>query len=287
MSYEHILVETGDGVGTITMNRPETLNAMIHDLSREVRLALEDLDNRADTRAIILTGAGKAFSAGASLSKDGKNFSRWAERPAAPPEGGILPWEVRKPVIAAINGHAAGMGATWAVMCDMRIMSEEAKLVFPFVRRGVTPELWSTALLPRLVGLARAMELLLTGRPIMGQEAAAIGLVNRAVPRDQVLAQAREMARDIAANSAPNSVELAKAMILEHLGVDMHQVWEREHHALRWSGQHPDSAEGVQAFLERRSPRWHGGLTRETAEDLVPVANRRLVRAPVDTGTGG
>lgn len=205
MTYQDILFDVADGVATITLNRPAKLNAYTTEMGEEVTHAFRDVQRDPDVRAVILTGAGKAFCAGADLEhlkahEQGKNVSKG---PRLGEEDFLrkLPLEIcdfPKPVIAAINGHAVGVGMTMAMPCDVRIAAEDAKLGFVFGRLGILPGLGSTHLLPRLVGMARAQELVLTAKKILGAEAAAIGLVNRAVPKDEVLEVARALALEMA-----------------------------------------------------------------------------------------
>ncbi len=229
-------------------------------MHRELRTAYAALDDSDEVRAIILTGAGRAFCAGAALAPGGSTFdgSRdpavWDERYPGPARE---PYDLMTPVIAAINGPAVGAGITMAVACDIRIAAEDAKLGFVFNRRGVIPDADLLWYLPRLIGYARAMDLLLTGRMFTGKEAAEIGLVSRAVPRDRVLVTATELARDIAANVAPASAAITKRVARQFLEeTDRKAALERERILFRWAGQQPDAREGVEAFLERRQARW-------------------------------
>lgn len=205
MPYTNILLDVEDGIATITLNRPEKLNAYTTEMGEEFTQAFRALERDPKIRAVIMTGAGRAFCAGADLEHlaahaKGENVSKG---PRLGEEDFLrqLPLEMRaasKPVIAAINGHAVGVGMTMAMPADVRIAAEDAKLGFVFGRLGILPGLGSTHLLPQLVGMARAQELVLTAKKILGTEAAAIGLVNKAVPADQVLPTARAMAKEMA-----------------------------------------------------------------------------------------
>lgn len=205
MDYKDILFDLSDGIATITLNRPDKLNAYTTEMGEEVTHAFRDTQRDPEVRAVILTGAGKAFCAGADLEhlkahEQGKNVSKG---PRLGEEDFLrkLPLEIcdfPKPVLAAINGHAVGVGMTMVMPCDIRIASEDAKLGFIFGRLGILPGLGSSHLLPQLVGVARAQELVLTAKKIKGAEAAEIGLVNRAVPKDEVLAATRAMALEMA-----------------------------------------------------------------------------------------
>lgn len=204
-SHSNILVEVEDGIATITLNRPDKLNAYTTELGDEFCRAFRAFERDPQVRAIVMTGAGRAFCAGVDLEHlaahaKGQNVSKG---PRLGEEDFLrkLPLEMRaasKPVLAAINGHAIGVGMTMAMPADVRIAAEDAKLGFVFGRLGILPGLGSTHLLPQLVGMARAQELVLTAKKISGREAAEIGLVNRAVPADQVLATTRAMAKEMA-----------------------------------------------------------------------------------------
>ena len=174
MNLETVLYDVRDGVATITLNRPEAMNAWTPQLSDELSLAMGAADADDAVRAVVLTGAGKAFCAGADLSAGESGFLAGGRSVQGGPR--LMPYKVRKPVIAAINGHAVGVGITYPMLCDIRIVSETAKIQYAMVRRGILPELGSHVLLPRVIGFSRAADLLLTGRLIMGTEAAEMGL---------------------------------------------------------------------------------------------------------------
>jgi 2-(1,2-epoxy-1,2-dihydrophenyl)acetyl-CoA isomerase len=205
MDYQDILFDVEDGIATITLNRPDKLNAYTTEMGEEVTHAIRGVQRDPAVRAVVLTGAGKAFCAGADLEhlkahEQGKNVSKG---PRLGEEDFLrkLPLEIcdyPKPVLAAINGHAVGVGMTMVMPCDVRIAAEDAKLGFIFGRLGILPGLGTTHLLPSLVGMARAQELVLTAKKIRGHEAAASGLVNEAVPADHVLERTKAMAREMA-----------------------------------------------------------------------------------------
>jgi enoyl-CoA hydratase/carnithine racemase len=248
-------VDVKGGVATVTLNRPQALNAWNDRMAAELSLALRACDEDDAVRAVVLTGAGRAFCAGADLSSGGDSFSARAgarpERPAEP----FYPWQLHKPVIAALNGHAIGVGITYPMLCDVRLVAEDAKIQFAFVRRGVVPELASHVIVPRVVGLSRAAELLLSGRMISGREAAAIGLASEALPREEVLPAALERALDFA-NAAPVSVALSKRLLWEGLTASVPDMMAREFRIFRWVTRQPDAKEGVVSFLEKRPPAW-------------------------------
>jgi enoyl-CoA hydratase/carnithine racemase len=268
-AYETILLERRGAVGLVTLNRPERRNAYTGRMGVELQEAFAELEADDAVRAIVVTGAGRDFCVGADLERGGGTFSRTEnfderERPAQPP---LRPWEMTTPIIGAINGSAVGVGLTLPMQWDVRIAAADARLGFVFNRRGVIPEANSTWIVPRLVGVSRAMELLLTGRLFTGAEAAAIGLVSSAVERGEVLPAALEIAEDIAANTAPLSVAVTKRLVYEGLTEpDRNASQARESRAFWWLGRQADAAEGITAFLEKRPPDWK--LSKRTAIPL-------------------
>lgn len=254
-----VLCEINEGIAVITLNRPQRMNAYNRQMGIELNATLKRCGEDDSVRAIVVTGAGRAYCAGADLEKGGDTFDG-ADREqqiAEDRKNRVAPWDIHKPIIAAINGHAVGVGLTMPLQYDMRIAASEAKLGFAFVQRGILPELASTWIVPRLIGIARACDLMMTGRIFRGLEAAEMGLVNEAVPADQVLKRAREIARYIATKCAPVSVALTKRMIWEHLRIgDPDVASRREGSVLYKLGAGPDAREGVTAFLEKRDARW-------------------------------
>jgi enoyl-CoA hydratase/carnithine racemase len=259
MNLETVLYDVRDGVATITLNRPDAMSAWTPQLSDELSLAMGAADADDDVRAVVLTGAGKAFCAGADLSAGESGFLAGGASAQTGPR--LMPYKVRKPVIAAINGHAVGVGITYPMLCDIRIVSETAKIQYAMVRRGILPELGSHVLLPRVIGFSRAADLLLTGRLIMGTEAAEMGLASRAVPADQVLAVATEMARDIAVNVSPVSAALAKQLMWDGMNTSVDHMIMTEGKLLPGLTAAPDSGEGVRAFFEKRAPKWRSRVS--------------------------
>ncbi len=254
-----VLCDIQDGVAVLTLNRPDRLNAWTWEMGALLNEHLRKCGADDAIRAIIVTGAGRAFCAGADLGRGAETFSpedRAAQRERDRRER-VHPWEIPKPIIAAINGPAVGVGLTTPLQFDLRIAARDAKLGFVFVQRGVMPELASTWILPRLIGVARACDLLLSGRILLGEEAAQIGLVNEAIRREDVLPRAREIAGYIATNCAPVSVAVTKRMIWEHLGTGRPELaMRREGRAFAHLGRGVDSREGVMAFVEKRGPQW-------------------------------
>jgi enoyl-CoA hydratase/carnithine racemase len=273
MDYEQIVYEVNDGVALVTLNRPKKLNAMTMQMGAEMGDAMAEADTDDVVRAVVITGAGRAFCAGADLGT-GKGFAAgW---------GGVereyrrmMPMQVRKPVIAAINGPAVGAGLTWPLQADIRYVASDAKLAFAFVRRGVLPELASHVILPRLAGISRASELLLSGRTFLGNEAVEYGVATQAFPAEEVLPAAMDLARDIAVNAAPLPVAIAKHLIWEGIGIDLDDWREREGKLFRMTTRHPDAREGTVAFLEKRPPKWEGSLSKEYPDSLLSPTEPR------------
>jgi enoyl-CoA hydratase/carnithine racemase len=257
--------EVDDGVALLTLDRPDQLNAYTGSMGRDLGAAYRECDGNDAIRAVVLTGAGRAFCAGADLSPGdetfgapGQGFSAAAVDPPA--------WEVRKPVIAAVNGHAIGLGFTLALQCDLRVVALEGKYGVVQVRRGVMPDAYAHWTLPRIVGLSRAADILLTGRTFRGDEAVALGIASRALPAAEVLPACLEIARDIATNTAPLSVAFTKRLLWSSFGLDARAVGRLETQLhLHLMGK-PDAVEGVRAFLERRPPRWELRVSRDWPE---------------------
>jgi len=260
MDYQQILFDVSDGVALVTLNRPEAMNTWTAVMAGELSEALHRCNDDNTVRAVVLTGAGdRAFCAGADLGRGGGTFGG-RDRPPAARETStrptIYPFQIDKPVIAALNGHAVGVGITYPMLADVRIVADNAKIAFAFVRRGVLPELASHVTLARVVGLSRAAELLLSGKTISGAEAAAMGLASRALPQAEVLPAALELARDIAANTAPASVAVTKKFLWEGLTASVPDMMQRESAIFAWLGNQPDAREGILSFVEKRKPNW-------------------------------
>ncbi len=220
--------------------------------------------------AVVITGAGRAFCAGADLSGGGETFTgnedRGPEDDSESRTPKILPWDIPKPVIAAINGHAVGVGATYALSCDLRIVAEPAKIGFVFSRRGMLPELASHAVLPRVVGMSNAADLLLSGRAITAAEATAMGLTSTTTTVHDVVSVAVERAGDMAVHGAPVSMAISKRLLWESMGVKA--MMQREQPLFDWVATQPDSIEGVESFLEKREPRWNLSAINDFPTDL-------------------
>lgn len=263
MPYSDLQVDFSDGVAVLTLDRPAHMNAFSGPMGVSLAAAYRECDRRDDVRAVILTGAGKAFCVGADMAMGTETFAKRDEPEFRADPVSFPAWEVRKPVIAAVNGHAIGIGLTLAMQCDIRLVASEAKLAFAHVRRGVLPDAHSHWTVPRAIGFARTAELFLTGRHVTGDEAAAMGLVSRAMPAAEVLAAARDMARDIATNCAPLSVACSKRLLWESRELTREEVGLRETHYHHLVMGQPDALEGVMSFLERRPPRWSLSVPRD------------------------
>lgn len=257
--FEQITAEVADSVLTITLNRPERLNAWTSQMGAEMRAAFDLADADDQVRAVIVTGAGRGFCAGADLASGGETFDYRARESEGPPRdtGGQLTlriFECRKPVIAAINGPAVGIGATMTLPMDIRLAADDARMGFVFARRGIIPEAASSWFLPRVVGISRAMEWVATGRVFSAQEGLEGGLLRSLHPKDELLDTARTLAREIAENTAPVSVALARQLMWRMLGAEhpMH-AHRADSRGMTSRGQSADAVEGITAFLEKRA----------------------------------
>jgi enoyl-CoA hydratase/carnithine racemase len=255
---EVVLRSIEDGVAVLTLNRPERLNAWTAEMERAYFDLLADCGERDDVRAIVVTGAGRGFCAGADMQElqsigDGGVDEAAAGRDGRPQ---AFPVTIPKPVIAAINGPVAGIGLVQALMCDIRFAAEDAKITTAFARRGLVAEHGMSWMLPRLIGPARALDLLLSGRVVLGTEAAAMGLVNRAIPGDAVLGEAVGYARELATHSSPASMAAMKRQVYGDLERGLEASVEDANRLMVDSFSQPDFAEGVASFVERRDPRF-------------------------------
>jgi enoyl-CoA hydratase/carnithine racemase len=250
---EHVRIERDGEIAIVTLDRPDQLNAFTGSMGRGLGSAYASCDEDDDVRVVVVTGAGRAFCAGADVSGGGDTFrapgAGFTSSPVTPPA-----WDVRKPVIAAINGHAVGIGLTIAMQCDIRLVADDATLAFVHVRRGVLPDMHAHWTVPRTIGFARATELFLTGRSFTGREAAELGIATRALPAPEVLPAALAMAREIAEQTAPLSVALSKRLLWSEVGRDGVGRLETEFHLHLMGGD--DAREGVTAYVERRAPSW-------------------------------
>jgi enoyl-CoA hydratase/carnithine racemase len=256
VTYEDITLAVDGGVAVITLNRPERRNAYRARMGAELGEAYRVCDADDAVRCVVLTGAPPAFCAGADLSRADATFEQPEEATFSAAAVDPPAWKVRKPVIAAVNGHAIGLGLTLALQCDIRFVAADAKYGVVQVRRGVLPDAYSHWTLPRIAGLAAAAEVLLTGRTFDGEEARSLGLATRCLPADEVLPAAIELARDIAVNVAPLSAALSKRLLWQAMDLGPGEVGRLETELHRVLMGRPDAVEGVMAFLEHRDPRW-------------------------------
>jgi 2-(1,2-epoxy-1,2-dihydrophenyl)acetyl-CoA isomerase len=261
-TFEHVLLSVEDRVGTVTLNRPDKLNAFAGRMRQEITQALQRMAEDPDVRVIVITGAGRAFCAGADIGymqkllehKDSDAFAKLVDA------GRGVVTTIRstpKPVIASINGAAAGGGANLALACDLRIASDRASIGQTFNRIGLHPDWGGTYFLPRLVGVAKAMELVFTGDMIDAAEAHRIGLVNRVVAADQLETATKELASKLAAKP-PLALAMAKRALYQSAHESLERMLDIElDHQLKVFGS-DDAGEGLAAFLEKRAPDFQG-----------------------------
>ena len=261
MAYEEIIYEVSEQIATITLNRPDKLNSFTNRMLKEIIAAFDESDADDNVRAVIVTGSGRAFCAGADLSGGGETFAKGgsdvrAKTGVMRDGGGLVSlriFESKKPVIGAINGAAVGVGVTMTLPMDIRLASTSSKFGFVFAKRGIIPEAASSWFLPRIVGISQATEWCFTGRMISADEAKEGRLVRSVHAPEDLLPAARAIAREIAENTAPVSVALSRQMLWRMLGADhpmqAHRVDSR---AINSRGASDDAREGVMSFLEKR-----------------------------------
>jgi enoyl-CoA hydratase/carnithine racemase len=278
LDYQHIAYELDEGILTITLDRAEQLNAFTNTMMLEMIDAFDRADADDSVRAIIVTGRGRGFCAGADLSGGPSTFDanrggRSTDISEYRDGGGRLTlriFECKKPVIGAINGPAVGVGVTMTLAMDIRLASDQARFGFVFSRRGIVPEACSTWFLPRIVGIQQAAEWVYSGRVFNAQEALAGRLVRSVHPHADLLPAAREIAREIAQNTAPVSVALSRQMLWRGLVADHPmQAHMADSRGILVMGQSPDVREGVAAFLEKRAPKFTMSVSKELP-DLFP-----------------
>jgi enoyl-CoA hydratase/carnithine racemase len=253
---ESVLYSVDQGVATVTLNRPDRLNAWTRELGLQYAAALERAASDPEVRAVVVTGAGRGFCAGADLELletiGGGAAVVGDERRVLPTET----LDVAKPVIAAINGGCAGLGLVVALCCDLRFAAAGAKFTSAFVRRGLIAEYGSSWLLPRIVGTARALDILLSGRVFLAEEALELGLVNRVLPPGELMEGALAYARDLAANCPPGAMSVIKRQVYEHLQTDLETAVEQSLRLMEESLGTDDFREGVASYVEQRPPRF-------------------------------
>jgi enoyl-CoA hydratase/carnithine racemase len=272
VEYEEIRVDDDEHVRLITLDRPAQRNAMSWRMLAELADAMADADADDDVRVVVLTGSPPAFCAGTDMKADGHAWQ--APAGGASERAGRQPNEVRKPVIAAINGHAIGVGLTYPLQCDVRFVAADAKLSFAFTRRGVAPELGSHFLLPRIVGFSNAADLLISARTLSGTEAAAIGLASHALPAEDVVPAALEYAHEIARECSPTACAIVKELLWSSLDLDQAETRRIELALFGWVAGRDDAREGVMSWSERRPPRWTG-LPSERPDWWAGMLDRR------------
>lgn len=260
MAYETILYDTSDGVATLTLNRPDAMNALDNTMAKELKDALKAVAKDAETRALLLTGAGRAFCSGQDLKA--------VTGEGAPPTLGdhlrktwnpivTAVYELEKPTVCALNGVAAGAGASLALACDLRVASEKASMMIVFSKVGLVPDSGATWMLPRLVGTAKALEMAYLAEPVAADEALRLGLVNRVVPPDDLDKEAGELARRLASGPT-KAYGWTKRAMDRAWGTTLTDALEHEAHLQTAAGRTEDYEEGLNAFGEKRAPEFRG-----------------------------
>ena len=275
MDYRTIRYEVSDRVATVTLNRPEKMNTFTSRMGAELLDVLDRIDADDEVRAVVFTGEGRAFCAGADLGSGGGTFDEGGGEKAPTMEthrdgGGLVTlrlYDCKKPVIAAINGAAVGVGITMTLAMDVRIGVPGSKVGFVFARRGIVPEAASSWFLTRAVGIQKALEWAFSGRVFRSEEALEAGLFSQLVPADELLPTAYALAAEIAEHTAPVSVALTRQMFWKMLGASSpHEAHRLDSKAVFWTGRQADAYEGVNSFLEKRPPRF----TLRPSEDMPP-----------------
>ncbi len=279
MNYETILYAVEDGIATVTLNRPEVFNAMNPQMTEELIAVFDDIDGDDNVRAAIFTGAGRGFCGGADLSKGASIFDKNSRADSPMREDGTFDYSKEsardgggklalrmfqsvKPLIAAVNGPAVGVGASMILPMDIRLASETAKLGFVYARRGIVFECCSSYFLPRIVGISRTLEWSMSGRVMPAQELKEGGLFRDVLPPDQLMPAARAIAKDIAENTAPVSIALMRQMAWRGLSMEHPMEAHRiESRGICTRGKSADAKEGVQSFVEKRPPHFPGKVS--------------------------
>ena len=276
--YAEIIYEVSDNIATVTLHRPDKMNAFTGVMMNELLQVFDEIDADDNVRAVIVTGSGRAFCAGADLSHGAETFSDGklsGQTPTAVRRDGggmvtLRMFRCNKPIIGAINGAAVGIGATMTLPMDIRIAADSAKMGFVFTRRGIVPEACSSWFLPRLVGISQAQEWVLTGRVFLADEALRGGLVRSIHPQDELMQVARELAKEIVDNAAPVSVALARQMMWRMLGashpMEAHRVDSR---GIQERGRSADTREGVMSFLQKRPAVFGDKVTTDVPDIFV------------------
>ena len=255
MPFETLLYEVREHAALITINRPEKMNTWNATLAAELSQAMQDAEADNVVRAIVLTGAGRAFCAGADLERGAGTFAGRQDDSPGRNVRNVHPYEIDKPVIAAINGAAVGVGMTYPMLCDIRLASENAKMGFVFTRRGMMPELAAHLLVQRVAGFSNAADVLMSGRIFNAAEALEMGIVSKVLPKEELVDRAVAMANDYA-NAAPASVALTKRLLWKGLDSSPTDMMKAEGKPFAWLGNQADAKEGIVSFLEKRAPEW-------------------------------
>lgn len=276
MAYTQIIYDVKNRIATITLNRPDKLNAFTKTMCDEMIAAFDEADADDDVRVVVVTGAGRGFCAGADLSSGGATFARpdtdnggtddidWSN-PKYRDSGGLLALRIfqsLKPVIGAINGPSVGIGSTMQLPMDIRIASDKARFGFVFARRGIVPEACSSYFLPRIVGISQALDWAMSGEVFEAEEALAAGLVKEVVAPEDLLPRAYEIAANIAQNTSPLSITLIRQMMWRMLGADHPMEGHKlESRGVLATGRGPDAKEGVMSFLEKRPANYQSKIS--------------------------
>lgn len=280
MDYEQIQLERRGPVLLVTLYRPDRMNAWTWRMAAELLHCFGEADADDAVRAIVVTGHGNAFCAGADLGSGEETFSGRGSATGTSDDRratqeAIQARQTKTPIIAAINGAAVGAGLTMTMAWDLRVAADDAKLGFVFNRRGIMPDADLIWTIPRMIGYGAAMDVLLTGRIFLGAEAKELGLVNRSVPRADVLETALALANDIAENTAPVSVAITKRLMYDFLTRDWDDASRLQRELFGWTGKQPDAREGVKAFLERRPPEWTMSKVTDMPDEIAATPKYR------------
>ncbi|MDP9085222.1 MAG: enoyl-CoA hydratase-related protein [Pseudomonadota bacterium] len=268
---ETISLSIDDGIATLTLDRPERLNAITKEMGEELLAAFDYIDRNDDIRAVIVTGSGRAFCAGADLGEGTATFDYGKPQPDLGGSISLRVFDSRKPVIGAINGPAIGFGSTFTLPMDVRIAAEDARFGFVFTRLGIVPEAASSWFLPRIVGIATALDWTLSGRIFGAAEALQHGLVRSLHTAEELLPEARRIVRQLTEASAPVSVAITRRMCWDMLGAhNPRQAHERDSAAMHTRGVSADAAEGISAFMQRRAARFPD-LVSDHLDDALPT----------------
>lgn len=263
MSYETVEVTTNHGVAVIRLNRPEQFNTLTAAVIRDLDAAYRYCDSSDDVRVAVLTGSGPAFCAGADMGAGGTTFDEQQGTGFSSCPLSIQPWQVRKPMIAACNGHAVGVGLSMALQCDLRVFAADAKYGLVQNRRGVIADNAVEYVLPRLIGFERAFELIVRAQRLSGTEAGQWGLASRVRPAEEVLDTALEIARDMADNCSPLVMAMHKRLLWRGLDTSLSELVELETRSLHYTMGRADAIEGGTAWYEKRAPAWRSSVSEE------------------------